>query len=69
MPAHRKPTAVLQASGAIAKNPKRYVKRKSEPKPSGPLGEAPKHFNRALVPIWRELSLIAPPSVLTASDR
>lgn len=69
MPAHRKPTATLEASGSIAHDPGRYKSRGSEPKPNGPLGPAPKHFDKAKKAIWRELSVTAPAHVLCAADR
>ncbi len=69
MPAHRKATAVLKASGAIAKDPKRYKARGTEPVPAGPLGAAPKHFTKAEAAIWQELASMALPGVLSNSDR
>ena len=69
MPAHRKPTALLEASGSIYHDRKRHENRATEPKPSGPLGNAPKHFDAARKRIWKELAATAPPHVLTNADR
>jgi phage terminase small subunit len=69
MPAPRKPTALLRASGAIAHDPQRYRDRAAEPKPTGQLGNAPKHFGAIAKKIWRELAQIAPPDILTNADR
>lgn len=63
----RKPTAVLELTGAFKKDPQR--KRDAEPKPSGPLGEEPLHFDEDLKAIWRELAAMVPARVLTISDR
>ena len=69
MPAHRKPTSLLRVSGALAHDPLRHANRTHEPKPSGPLGSAPKHLSREQRAIWKELALTAAPDVLTRSDR
>jgi phage terminase small subunit len=63
----RKPTAVLELTGAFKKDPQR--RRENEPKPSGPLGEEPLHFDEELKAIWRELVVMVPAGVLTISDR
>jgi len=36
-----KPTNLLAMTGQLARNPKRYASRKGEPRPDGPLGDAP----------------------------
>jgi hypothetical protein len=62
----RKPTAVLELTGAFRKNPKR---RRTEPVPTGPLGEPPEHFTIEQAQVWHELAGACSPGVLTASDR
>ena len=69
MPRPTKPTAVLEQTGAFRHDPQRARVRKHEPQPKGPLGPAPKHLNKGQQACWRELSRIAPPRVLTVSDR
>lgn len=63
----RKPTAVLELTGAFKKDPQR--KRPNEPKPSGSLGEPPADFDRDLKANWRELACMVPAGVLTNADR
>lgn len=63
----RKPTALLELTGALDKNPQR--RRDNEPKPAGPLGPPPKHFDEELAEIWNELSAMCPARVLTVADR
>jgi phage terminase small subunit len=63
----RKPTAVLELTGAFKKDPQR--KRENEPQPNGPLGEEPLHFDEELAAIWRELVAMVPARVLALSDR
>jgi hypothetical protein len=48
---------------------KRYANRTREPKPTGALGSAPKHFDEPLRQIWKEVVKSIPPGVLTNSDR
>jgi hypothetical protein len=62
----RKPTAVLELTGAFRKNPQR---RRTDPVATGPLGDPPAHFTAELVSMWHELASLCPPGVLTASDR
>jgi hypothetical protein len=63
----RKPTAVLEASGAFLKNPQR--KRPAEPQPSGVLGDPPPHLEREETLTWHELAANIPPGVATNADR
>ncbi|HKD60535.1 MAG TPA: hypothetical protein VKB47_08745 [Terracidiphilus sp.] len=78
MPARRKPTALLIASGAFAKNPARARDRENEPVPEGPLGDPPAAWvegaanNQRFVEYlknWREIVAQAAFGVLTSSDR
>lgn len=65
----RTPTAILEQKGAFRKDPQRKEARKSEPRPTGELGDAPEHLSEAQKAIWAELSGICPPKVLTNADR
>lgn len=78
MPRPRKPTALLEAVGAFAKNPSRARQRENEPVPEGPLGDPPKEWtdgaehNHTFVELlraWHEIVDEAPFGVLTSSDR
>ena len=69
MPAPRKPTHLLEMSGSLAHDPKRYLDRANEPIPTDPLGPPPAHFNAAQKKIWSELESTAPKGVLANSDR
>lgn len=65
MPRPRKPTAVLKLVGAFKANPKRT---RTDPEPSGPLGDPPEHLSEAERACWRELVVMSPPGVLTGGD-
>jgi len=78
MPRSRKPSALLEASGAFDKNPARRRARENEPIPEGPLGDPPSEWLQgadhnlrfqALIEIWNELVGQACFGVLTSSDR
>jgi phage terminase small subunit len=69
MPAHRKPTAVLEAAGAFKLNPDRGRDRALEPQGVGELGGPPDWLQPELVNIWLELSAVLPKGVGTATDR
>lgn len=69
MPPRRKTLAEHEASGAIAKNPGRFVGRTDPPAPKGPIGKAPRHLTDAEQAVWRELVNQAPDGVLTSYDR
>jgi hypothetical protein len=58
----RTPTAVLEASGAFAKNPKRGRDRHGEPKSTGGVGEPPAVFKAdgEYYELWKEISASAP---------
>ncbi len=62
----RKPTAVLELTGAFKHNPQR--KRPNEPKESRPLGDPPARLPAAARRYWRELADMAGVS-LTRRDR
>ena len=63
----RKPTKILEASGAFKRNPKR--KRGSEPEVTTPIGNAPEHMEADQVTAWCEIVVSAPAEVLTGADR
>lgn len=66
MPAHRKPTAVLELSGAWQKNPQR---RRTEPKPRAALGRAPKQSPISFAQAWKLIVSACPEGVLADRDR
>ena len=74
MSRNRKPTAVLEASGAFRHDPARGVARANEPRPAGPLGAMPEDFLRDTPEskkhrdAWEQILAMAPRGVLTASD-
>ena len=65
MPRPRKPTKILELSGAFLQNPQR--KRPAEPIPTGELGPAPDYMPVEVGTIWSELA--EPAHWLTAADR
>lgn len=79
MPARRKPTALLEASGAFNHNPSRRREREGEPVPEGPLGDPPADWLEQAaagnpkyakyVAIWRELDGMVQFGVLSSMDR
>lgn len=69
MPAHRKALAELEASGATKVNPGRYADRKNTPKPTAPIGTAPKHLSPEQKAAWKEVIKFAPNGVLSGADR
>ena len=64
----RKPTALLEASGAFAHNPARGRARANEPKPTGPIGDPPAWLKIKERTCWAELVTASAPGVLTSSD-
>jgi hypothetical protein len=62
----RKPTAVLELTGAFRKNPQR---KRTDPPATGPLGDPPEHFTPEQAVVWHELAAVSPRGVLTRSDR
>ncbi len=69
MPRPRKPTAVLELTGAFRKDPQRKRARSAEPVPTGEIGDAPVHFDAQLAAIWYEVISLIPAGVPTAADR
>lgn len=62
------PLEIKEINGALIHNPNRRP-RGRPPKSPHPLGEPPKHFNKAAQIVWAELQVNAPASVLTKADR
>jgi hypothetical protein len=67
MPQPRKPTKVLEASGAFKKNPQR--KRPNEPIVREPLGSPPDTLTAEERKAWMEFAEQSPTGVLTQADR
>lgn len=65
----RKPSKVLEFTGAFKKNPARRAQREGEPTPRGGLGEPPKYFDAADKVCWNELRKAVPKGVHTQMDR
>ena len=65
----RKPSNVLEMSGAFRKNPKRAIGRTNEPIPSGEIGEPPEHLNERERELWHEFVRECPQGVAKNSDR
>lgn len=66
---NRKPTAVLQLTGALERNPGRYYDRATEPKSLDELGEPPKRLTAQQKEAWDEIANNCPCGVLTKADR
>ncbi len=64
--AARKPTKVLEATGAFKKNPQR---KRTDPATTGEIGAAPGYFSTEEAAVWSEIVQNAPVGVLTGSDR
>jgi hypothetical protein len=65
----RKPTSILELTGAFEKNPNRAILRVNEPIPSNDVGDPPPYFNEYLTSIWNEIIENAAPGVIKRSDR
>jgi len=66
---NRKPTKLLDLSGALKRNPKRYKNREHEPKPTEPIGDAPEYLDEFQVGIWEEIKSHCVDGVLTIMNR
>lgn len=62
----RKPTNVLELTGAFKKNPQR---KREDAEAVGALTDAPLHLGGAVLHAWNEIARYAPRDVLTDSDR
>ena len=65
----RKPTALLEASGAFIHNPQRRRDRENEPVPTSPLGDPPETMSAVQKRMWIEFAAEIPPGVAFNSDR
>jgi P27 family predicted phage terminase small subunit len=68
MPAHRKPTAVLEAAGALDRNPGRHADRLNEPKPKLGAGTKPPSLSPEASAHWDELSAMLTESRVLSID-
>lgn len=69
MPRPRKPTNVLNLTGAFRKNPQRLRSRANEPKDDRDIGKPPRGISKEVRAAWREIVECAVPGVLCRSDR
>lgn len=67
MPAVRKPTAVLEATGAFQNHPNRT--RTGEPNTGRGIGPAPEHMDEDAASVWDEIVGNTAPGVFQSSDR
>jgi len=66
MPRNRKPSKLLELTGAYKKNPQR---QRQDAEPAGELQGPPPHLTDKVLDCWHELAQAAPPGVITESDR
>jgi len=64
----RKPTKVLELSGAFDKNPKRKKDRVNEPQSIGPLGDPPAYFDFEQIDAWHEIINRSIPGLFGPAD-
>jgi phage terminase small subunit len=64
----RKPTALLEASGAFKKNPARGRARENEPVQREKLGPAPRYLSQLQRACWNRIVALCPDGVLKAAD-
>ncbi|MDA9982486.1 hypothetical protein N9H39_07065 [Gammaproteobacteria bacterium] len=69
MPRPRKPSNILELTGAKRRNRKRYANRGKTATDNRPVGRAPAHLTADQKQAWREIVKSAPPGVLQKSDR
>lgn len=69
MPARRKPTRELEATGTLRDHPGRYAARANEPREIDKLGDCPSYMSVKLKRIWREIVGNVPEGWLKRSDR
>lgn len=66
MPAHRKPTSLLELAGAYRKDPQR---RRVDPRPRGEIGLPPKQGPITFKQAWNMIVSCCPEGVLADRDR
>jgi len=69
MPTPRKPTKILDLTGRLKHDPKRYASRKNEPVDDRPLGGPPGKMDEVEQRIWREVADELVPGVAVRGDR
>lgn len=62
----RKPTAIMEASGAFDRDPAR---RRIDPETTGELGDPPRHLTPDNKKIWKEIAASLPVGVAKNADR
>jgi phage terminase small subunit len=65
----RKPTRLLELTGARAHDKKRYLDRENEPRDARALGDPPARLPPEAVPYWHEVAGMACDGVLRYADR
>lgn len=65
----RKPTRILELSGAFKKDPQRRAARSGEPEVKEAIGKPPPGLTRRVRAAWLEIVKNTPPGVLTSADR
>jgi len=68
MPRPRKPTALLELSGAFKKHPERRKQRLGEPIASGEIGAEVENLPKLASVCWRRIVELAPKGVLKNCD-
>ncbi len=68
MPMPRKPTNILEMTGALKKNPKRYKDRENEPENINAIRKPPAHLSKDEKAAYREIIKLSIPGVLGESD-
>ncbi len=68
MPMPRKPTNILEMTGALKKNPKRYQDRANEPKNLNAIRKPPAHLSKDEKAAYREIIKLSIPGVLGEAD-
>lgn len=69
MPNHRKPTQILDLTGRLAHDRKRYEDRANEPRDNAPLGDPPEWLPATEREIWEQVAAQLVAGVALASDR
>lgn len=65
----RKPTSVLEFTGAFKKHPERRRQRANEPQQDEELGDPPDQLNEAQAARWKDIVADCPEGVLRRADR
>lgn len=69
MPRKRKPSNLLEFTGAFAKNPQRLAERANEASDERELGEPPDGLDSAVTQAWHDIVDTSVPGVLKRRDR